>query len=307
MCTVSVIIPNYNHAAYLAQRITSVLNQSLPPSEIIILDDFSTDNSRAVINEFANQDARILTTFNDRNSGSPFKQWAKGLSMAREKYIWIAESDDYADPAFLEKAVSMLDKEPTAGMVYSQSWLVDDKGVIIDSCRNLYKTLAPDIVHSGKEILEQHMAGTNIIPNASAVVFRKQVADQIENAYQDFRLSGDWWFWCQLLSVSDLFYIDEELNYFRSHTQKVTVASHKDQTAILESLRVLQLLYQKRLISSKVFHLKSKNVARQLADRQKDRIRALRAKNLFPVLAYAWRNNTVFLWQYVRVFLRGLR
>src|ERR1700730_10551870 len=107
---VSVIIPNHNHAPYLRQRIDTVLQQTFQDFEVILMDDCSTDDSRAIISEYAT-DPRVRIEFNGRNSGSAFKQWNKGVGLARGEYVWIAESDDYADLRLLERLVAVLDEE----------------------------------------------------------------------------------------------------------------------------------------------------------------------------------------------------
>src|SRR3984893_17231816 len=99
---VSVIIPNYNHAAYLRQRIDTVLRQTYQDFEVILMDDCSTDDSRTIISEYSS-DPRIRIELNETNSGSTFRQWKKGIALARGEYIWIAESDDYSDERFLEQ------------------------------------------------------------------------------------------------------------------------------------------------------------------------------------------------------------
>ena len=80
---VSIIIPNYNHADYLEERITSILNQTYTNYEIIILDDKSTDNSIEIINKFRDNSHINNIIINEKNSGSPFKQWFKGISLAK--------------------------------------------------------------------------------------------------------------------------------------------------------------------------------------------------------------------------------
>ena len=92
---VSVIVPNYNHARYLEQRLDSVFGQTYPNFEVIILDDSSTDNSLEIINRYKYNPHLSQIVVNKTNSGSVFKQWAKGLSLAKGEWIWIAESDDY--------------------------------------------------------------------------------------------------------------------------------------------------------------------------------------------------------------------
>ena len=99
---VSVIIPNYNHKDYLRQRIESVLNQTFRDFEVIILDDASTDGSKDILEQYANHNKVTQHIFNYVNSGSVFKQWIKGIQLAKGDYVWIAESDDFADVHFLE-------------------------------------------------------------------------------------------------------------------------------------------------------------------------------------------------------------
>src|SRR5690348_11158747 len=120
---VSVIVPNYNHARFLRKRIESILAQTVQDCELILLDDCSTDDSRLILNQYAG-DPRIRIEFNEMNSGSPFKQWNKGVRLAQSEYVWIAESDDFADVSFLEKLCGALDGEPDAGFAYCRSWRV---------------------------------------------------------------------------------------------------------------------------------------------------------------------------------------
>ena len=104
---VSVIIPNYNHARFLIERIDSVLNQSYKNFEIIVLDDKSTDNSVEIIMKYSNNKHVSQIVINDENSGSPFLQWQKGFKLAKGELVWIAESDDYC----VDNDVGILIKE----------------------------------------------------------------------------------------------------------------------------------------------------------------------------------------------------
>lgn len=88
---VSIIIPNYNHAKYLDERIESCINQTFQDFEIIILDDCSPDNSKEVIEKYRNHPKVTNIIYNTTNSGSTFIQWNKGFEPAKGKYIWIGE------------------------------------------------------------------------------------------------------------------------------------------------------------------------------------------------------------------------
>src|ERR1019366_7942234 len=108
---VSVIIPSYNHEKHLLERLRTVADQALRDIEIILLDDASSDGSLGILWEFAANDKRARLLRNERNSGSTFKQWRKGIREARGKYIWIAESDDMAEVSLLETLVERLEKD----------------------------------------------------------------------------------------------------------------------------------------------------------------------------------------------------
>src|SRR5690348_1753899 len=102
MPKVSVIIPNYNHAQYLNQRIDSVLKQTYSDFEVIILDDYSIDNSRDIIEQYRTNKKVSAIIYNEINSGNPFQQWDKGIQLAQGEYIWFAESDDWCELNLLE-------------------------------------------------------------------------------------------------------------------------------------------------------------------------------------------------------------
>jgi glycosyltransferase involved in cell wall biosynthesis len=221
MPTVSVIIPNFNHARFLTQRIESVLEQSFSDYEMIILDDASTDDSISIINRYKHN-RRIRCRENKRNSGSPFKQWNKGVKEAKGTYLWFAESDDWADKTFLGELVGVLDNNPDLGLVYCQSMAVNETGQMIDNCLAWTAHLDPklwcnDFLMDGQLFCTKYLMFSNVIPNASAVLIRRKVWDAVGAVNEDMRLCGDWLQWARILSVSDVGFIARPLNFFRSH------------------------------------------------------------------------------------------
>lgn len=224
---VSVLVPNYNHCAYLEQRIDSIFNQSFSDFEVILLDDASTDNSLNILNKYSQHPKVSHVVINKENSGSPFKQWKKGMKLAKGDYIWIAESDDYCEPNFLEEifnyeAASNLD----LGLIYSQSVDVDEKGNIISKRLRYTASFEPNIwednfIISGKEFIMKFLKVKNVIPNASAVVFKKSLIDQscLSKEVLDMKMCGDWLFWIKYCQNTNIGFISEPLNYFRSHDE----------------------------------------------------------------------------------------
>jgi glycosyltransferase involved in cell wall biosynthesis len=246
---VSVVIPNYNHARYLKKRLQSVLEQTYQDLEIIYLDDASTDNSNEVFLEFSN-DPRIRSLLNEKNSGSPFKQWNKGIKNAKGEYIWIAESDDYANATLLEKLVDALNKNPAAGLAYCQSWEVDENDQVLSNYQWLTDELDTErwktnYTNSGIDEFINYMIFRNTIPNASAVVFRRSIYEEVGGAPENFRLCGDWLFWSKFLMQSGIVFIAEPLNYFRVANPKGARGSAgKGGLFWEEKLRVIQQLNQ---------------------------------------------------------------
>src|SRR5574340_858942 len=125
------LIPSYNHGRYLRQRIESVLQQRYRNVELIVIDDCSDDNSDEVIKSLLQQ-YEFQYVRNERNSGTPFAAWGKMASLATGDYVWICESDDYADPGFLEAAVAKIEQTPDAVLFYCNSWIIDEDGKKID-------------------------------------------------------------------------------------------------------------------------------------------------------------------------------
>jgi glycosyltransferase involved in cell wall biosynthesis len=243
MSTVSVIIPNYNHARFLPKRIESVLQQTFQDFELILLDDCSTDDSRSIIYRYA-VDPRVRIELNQVNSGSPFKQWNKGVALARGEYVWIAESDDYADERFLEKLTARLDAEPSAAFAYCRSWRVSledrsdgfvDTWTVSDQQRRRW---TENYCADGAAECRNYLVRLNTVPNASAVVFRRAVYQRIGGADESLLLCGDWKLWAAMALTGKIVYLAEPLNYFRCHDASVRSVAHKNGMVVAEMIRV---------------------------------------------------------------------
>ena len=248
MPKVSVIIPSYNHARFLEQRIESVLNQTFQDFEIIFLDDNSTDNSREVFAKYANHPKITYAIFNEINSGSPFKQWNKGFSLTTGEYIWIAESDDYASPKFLQTLVNVLDQRESVGLVYCQSSLVDENNNVILSTYHQWTDSIDtarwkaDYFNDGISECRNFLICKNIIPNASAVLIRKSIYQKIDKYNDRFKVAGDWLTWTQILLKSDIVFISEPLNYFRTHENNVSRGKSRLSLIVKEALIIIKYI-----------------------------------------------------------------
>ena len=203
---------------------TAYLNQTYQNLQIILMDDCSTDDSRRILDRYARQDTRIQLVYNEQNSGSTFKQWNKGISLASGEYVWIAESDDVAEQTFLERMVDCLVDHPDAGLAYCQSYYIDQRvagrGKAFVSEDGLG---TQDFYLPGYILAKNYMPVTNIIPNASAVLMRRSELAQVALAPEDMR--ANW-----RLGILDPVYASHErmlccgtVKLFRTHSQSVRI------------------------------------------------------------------------------------
>lgn len=219
---VSVIVPNYNHEKHLPERLRTVAGQTLRDIEIILLDDASTDGSVAVLKDFAATDRRARLLVNERNSGSTFKQWRKGIREAGGKYVWIAESDDMADPALLETLVARLEADPSIALAYCQLRMMDAGGTIGSTPDEWLGELDPrrwneDFVADGMDEIRRYLSKKTTILNASGVVIRN-FSGLEELVTESMRLCGDWLLWIRLCARGKVAYVAKPLNFWRLNT-----------------------------------------------------------------------------------------
>lgn len=229
MPSVSVILPNYNHSQFLKKRIDSIINQSFQDFELIILDDCSTDCSKEIIEAYRSNLKVTNVVYNPTNSGSTFKQWKKGIQLAKGKYIWFAESDDYADEIFLENVVTKIEKHPNAGLIFCNSHIINAEDTIIGNTNDWTQQYAAAqkedkiTYFNGYDFCRDHLFLLCRIPNASAVVFKRElVADNLYWIDENLKNSGDWKLWLNIAMHADFIWLNKDLNYFRKHANNVT-------------------------------------------------------------------------------------
>ncbi len=225
---ISIIVPNYNHEKYLKQRLESIFNQTHQNFEVILLDDKSTDNSKDIISLYSKKDKVSHCIFNETNSGSTFKQWNKGVSLAKGDYIWIAESDDFCEVDFLEKVIKPFKKDKEIALTYCQSHKANSKGIITGNWIAHTETFKSnpfyqDFIMEGNAFIEHYLIHKNVIPNASAVLFKKESLQKIMPLiFKPFmKYNADWFYYVQLICNKKVAFISESLNYFRYHETSV--------------------------------------------------------------------------------------
>lgn len=233
---VSAVIPNYNYAHYLHARILSIVSQTYPVYELIILDDCSTDNSKDVITKeiawLAKDYPHIIVKFipNKTNSGNVFKQWQKAFELSTGDYLWICEADDLCSKYFLNAVMLGFNDDATV-LSYAESKAIDEYGKTfkkdLRDWIDIFNTnhWNRDYIEDGNNELKYFLATNNTIANVSGVVFKKDSnIDFIKylNEAQKYTLAGDWYFYSKVLLNKKISYVASSLNYHRIHSSSVT-------------------------------------------------------------------------------------
>jgi glycosyltransferase involved in cell wall biosynthesis len=164
---VSVIIPTYNRAEFIAETVESVLDQTYQNMETIVIDDGSTDNTRDVLRKY--QD-KIDYIYQDRSERSKARN--EGFRHSKGDYIAFLDSDDVWLPAKLEKQVQILDETPDMGLVYTDVEFIDEKG-------NVYDGEACWDTPARKVLYEDLMTHNVITGSLSAIMVRRECLDKV--------------------------------------------------------------------------------------------------------------------------------
>ncbi len=253
---VSVIVPNYNHERFLAQRLDSIYGQTYRNIEVLLLDDCSTDGSRVVMDRYAEAHPDVTRRiYNEERSGSPFRQWARGLEAATGDLVWIAESDDYCDPDLLERLVACFDDEAVLlatarcvfvqedGTPFNETYL--GKYVADLPCGNKWTSPYRETAHNE---VRTALGIKNTIPNASGVVFRRPESMPLlqDEGWRSMRVAGDWVFYLHLLRGGRIAHDSRTSNYFRRYEGSAAEVTYRRDTFYREvgvACRTVAALY----------------------------------------------------------------
>jgi glycosyltransferase involved in cell wall biosynthesis len=232
---VSVIVPNFNHANYLRQRLDSIYSQTYPNIEVILLDDCSTDGSALILTEYAGRHPdKTICHLNESNSGGVFNQWKKGLELATGSLVWIAESDDYCSDNFLEEMVrcfqtggvklAFADTKFVRGTPPEAIWTLSD--YLADL--KLRFTEIP-FIRSAHAMVNSGWVVKNLVPNVSSAVFRHpgDMALFNDEEWLGLRLCGDWIFYLSIIRGGLVGYNPNATNFYRQHVSNTSVRAQK--------------------------------------------------------------------------------
>lgn len=276
---VSVVIPNYNYENFLLPRVRSILNQTYPLHELIILDDASTDGSIDFVEKdllpiirTKDPDLKLKFIKNRINSGRSISQWQKAFKEATGDFLWIAEADDLSDPNFLAVVMAKFEEAKNVVVSFSNSVAINEKESVltynfenksVDKLKNgRFRT---DFIASGEELIKNELAINCIIPNVSSAVFnltKKIPFEKYLTIASEFAQCGDWYFYLKVLEHGSLAYSLPSMNFFRIHRNSVTAGAKKSETLIEEVKTLHKYLGEKYPLSKRILTAQKTEQAR---------------------------------------------
>lgn len=216
---VSVCVPTYNRAAYLAQSLESILRQTFTDFELIVVDNASTDETPAAVAGFA--DARLRYYRNATNIGQ-ISNINRAMALASGEYISICHDDDLYAPDILRREVQVMSDHPGVVLVHTAVWLLSDSGAV----RGVHRVSPSDYLVKGREAFLRYLAFSHDIV-FSTVMVRRLYYERIGNFNPRYQCA-DFEMWLKLALHGDIAYLAEPLAVSRIHpssaTSKMTAA-----------------------------------------------------------------------------------
>lgn len=206
---ISIVLPVYNGAKYLAESIESVISQTYSNWELIIVNDCSTDETFSIASDYVIKDNRIKLISNDENLKLPNSLNVGFEHADGEYYTWTSDDNKYK-PDALRIMAKCLEENNNAVMVYANYTDIDSMGNEIEAAKKL----------DPKYIFIKNVVGACFLYTASAA---KKVGAYDANMF----LAEDYDFWVRMYEVGEILHIEDDLYYYRIHNASLTATKKR--------------------------------------------------------------------------------
>lgn len=207
---VSVVMPNLNKGGFIADAIESILSQTYEKFELLVIDNGSDDQSISLIENFIKKDTRISLTREPRRGVSYALN--TGIGKAQGAFVTFLGSDDICHEERLSKQVKCL-QEKNASVCYTEGWMIDDRGELINKLYNKDVAKLPTI-HEG--MIFHELIRRNFIIGGSVMVSRRCLDNDSYDASLTF--GEDWDLWVRLSRRFHFHYVPEPLYGYRVYS-----------------------------------------------------------------------------------------
>lgn len=217
---ISIVLPVYNGSTYISCSIDSILAQTYPNWELIIVDDASTDETPSIISEYAKKDSRIKIHTNSENLKLP-ESLNTGFRMAGGNYFTWTSDDNMFRPTALERMLAAFEAHPEVSMVYTEYDFIDENDAFVR------KSFTREI---------RHLASYDVC--GACFLYTADVARKTGEYDSSVFLAEDYDYWIRLAQHGNFFYLKENLYQYRTHSSSLSQTRRKD--VLSQTLRVLE-------------------------------------------------------------------
>lgn len=244
---VSVILTSYNHAKYLRESIDSVLSQTYPDFELIIVDDASIDDSWQIINSYSDPRIRAFRSKTRTMAGGDIRKAISEIAIG--KYIAIHHSDDVWEPYKLEKQVAFLEMHPEIGAVFSHALIITESSEPFEDRSHVYYGIFDQPNRSRHEWLNHFFKQGNALCHPS-VLIRKVCYEDCGVYRYGLALLGDLDMWVRLCLKYEIHILPEKLVRFRVRANGMNSSTGGPEMIARRPFEYLQVLNHYKKIST---------------------------------------------------------
>lgn len=230
---VSFIITCYNGEKFIRRAIESTLNQTYPNSELIIVDDASSDSSIQIINLFRNENKGIKAIFNRKNLGIAGAKNV-GICAAKGEYLAFLEQDDEWFPNKIEQQVEVLASNSNVGLVSTGVIYCDLSGL------EVAKTVSQHMFENGTERAIKNLFNKNYVYSMSCVAIRRKCFESLGLFDENLCWDDDYEYWFRVAEKYALFFIEKPLVF--KHVHQGNASRTQLEKMILFSVNLINLL-----------------------------------------------------------------
>ncbi len=214
---VSILIPAYNAERYIAETIESILVQTYPNFELLIIDDGSTDNTLAIIKSYAEKDQRIKV-ITQANSGIP-NTLNKGIELSKNEWICRMDADDLMMPNRIERQLAFIAENPDLAVASSYVYNIGEDGKIIGQFRAKF---------TNRAVVEEYVRKNQLIGFHQPAVIMKKSVIQAVGGYRNFSYAEDLDLWNRVAEQGYPILVQPEfLVKYRIHSTSISVTNAK--------------------------------------------------------------------------------
>lgn len=275
---VSVIIPTYNRARYIREAVDSVLAQTYNNTEIIVVDDGSTDNTKEILNHYGSKIRYIY----QKNSG-PSASRNKGIKQSNGEVIAFLDSDDIWLPEKLELQVKLIQQSQNIGLVSGGIYMADASGKIISD------PIIKRNYENRRSFIRELMVHNIVTGGGSTALIKKKCFDELGLFNEDLWIGEDWNMWLRIAKQYEVKFVEKPLVKYRIHgsnlhknLEKIKVDGKRN---VSENVEKWRLITRRKAYSYVYLDVAHEYIGVQ--DRHKVLVNVVKAIVNYPLKAYS--------------------